>query len=100
MRAFTGWGFEEDGGNIFRMPSDNETFFNLTNNSKNRVIVELDIWEYTAPQWTQLSQQTVNMYLANGFVLRNVIYRNVTGQDNVPVIVIFGKDPEVIQNVG
>ena len=78
IRAFSGIEYASDGGKIKSLPEDT---VNLTGG---RVLVQLDVWEYAAPEWAYpLSQETLNGLAAENFTVVDYVEKDVPTQDGL-----------------
>jgi len=82
IRAFSGVEFYADGGKIKMLPSDLNELLNQTG-----ILIQLDIWEYTGPEWAYpLTQEKVDNLIANNFTMVHVVYRDYPTQDGLQKI--------------
>jgi len=79
IRAFSGIEYKSNGGKISPLPKKLEELANKTN-----ILLQLDIWEYTAPEWAYpLTQEKLNRILALNFSVVHVVYREYPSQQGV-----------------
>ena len=94
MYAFSGFKFEEYGGNIRLLPQTKEEFETVVNNTKD-VYIELDMWEYTQPDWIYPWDQEKIGYLQSlNFTVVKAINKPVLTQQgltNQTVVAILKK---------
>ncbi len=64
------------------------------------IYLEIDIWEYAQPSWYfPLSQESVDYFISVGFILENIIYKELptqNGLESTPVILLFKYNPNSI----
>ena len=78
IRAFSGIDYVSDGGKIKWLPE------NLENMSRGNVLLQVDIWEYAAPEWVYpLSQEKLNTIFEHNFTVINVVERDYPTPDGV-----------------
>ena len=82
IRAFSGIEYESDGGKIKLLPKTLEELEDQEN-----ILIQLDIWEYTGPEWAYpLTQEKVDNLIANNFTMVHVVYRDYPTQDGLQKI--------------
>jgi 4-amino-4-deoxy-L-arabinose transferase-like glycosyltransferase len=89
MRAFSGFEYTEDGGVIKTYPSTKEKFESEINSTTKNIFLELDIWEYTQPEWVYPLDEGKARYLSElGFKPVDLITKTVNGQTGNVVIIM------------
>jgi 4-amino-4-deoxy-L-arabinose transferase-like glycosyltransferase len=89
MRAFSGFEYAEDGGIINVFPSTKEQFESGINSTTKNIFLELDIWEYTQPEWVYPLDEGKARYLDGlGFKPVDIITKTVNGQIGNVVIIM------------
>ncbi len=90
IRAFSGIEYVGDGGKLHPLPKDVK---NIANESG--ILLQLDVWEYTAPAWAYpLTQEKLNRLLAMNFTITHIVQREVPtqqGMQRVPVGLLLVK---------
>lgn len=97
MRYYSGINFQEFGGRIMAIPASQREFKEIISSAQKPIILEIDYWEYTQPQWVHPFSEEKMQYLNElGFSLVQVVEKErttPTGERKiVPVLWLFKKE--------
>lgn len=93
IRYYSGIKYADDGGNLYFPPSDREDFIKWMNQTSGKVILAVDGWERTQPQWLFPYSDSNQAFLKSlGFSLCKVIQHPVANEKYYTVVWLFCRD--------
>ncbi len=96
IRTFSGFDRDNNGGNIHIIPKNFTEFLETVTTSDKSIILVIDVWEYTQPDWTYpLNEEKFGNLISLGFELAYIVDEKVYAGDleESPVVFILVKHP-------
>lgn len=89
MRYYSGMNFRKYGGRIIGIPERQKDFEKIVKNTADPIVIEVDYWERTQPQWIfPLNKERISYLEQWGFQLKKAIFRRAYYQDQ-PLVWLF-----------
>ena len=96
VRYYTGINFKEFGGRILPLPETQRQFEEFVRNTNAPIIIEVDYWERTQPEWIFPMDTKRIKYLSSfNFYLEKTINRRVKSE-NKKVVLVSLKDSTIL----
>jgi len=93
IRYYSGINYKEYDGRLHLPPAEKETFIKSIEQAQEPIILVVDKWEFTQPEWLYPLSEEKNKYLLDaGFLLSKIFFSEATPkQQPSPVIWIYQK---------